>query len=115
MAFLLMAVMPAMEPPADVERVTVDNPHEWPAGVEVAGGERDGWVGLGAVERQASETFEDVLDQGGQWAFRFSYAGVAGGEVALPRADLDRRGWKITVPDTFAERMRAAGLAPSGG
>ncbi len=114
-AFLMLALMSAIEPPAHVSRITIDNPHEWAATVVVAGDETDGWMGLGTVERQASHTFEEVLDQGDQWRFRFSYGGADGGEVAMSRSDLERRAWKVVVPDTFADRMRAAGVSPTRG
>lgn len=115
MAFLVLALMSAMESPPHVGRITIDNPHGWAASVEVAASERDGWVGVRTVEPEGSQTFEEVLDQGDQWRFRFSYGGAAGGELVISRSELDRRGWNIAVPDTFPDRMRAAGLTPTGG
>ena len=112
---LLLAVMSATNSPARVGHLTIDNPHEWTATVEVAAVDRDGWVGLGTVDRKASQRFEEVLDQGSQWRFRFSYAGTDGGELTLSRSELERRGWNLAVPDTFRDRMRAAGLIPSRG
>ncbi len=114
LAFVLLVMMPALESPAHVGHVTVDNPHEWAVSVEVAGEKRDSWVGLGTVDRQSSHTFEEVLDQGPRWRFRFSYGGADGGELTISREELERGGWKLTVPDTFPDRMRAAGLSPSG-
>ncbi len=116
LAFVLLVMMPALDSPAHVGQITIDNPHEWPASVDVAGAEQpDGWVGLGAVDGQASHTFQEVLDQGPHWRFRFSYGGAEGGELDMSRSELERRGWKLAVPDTFPDHMRAAGLAPSGG
>ena len=115
-AFSALALMSAVDSPARVSRVTIDNPHEWAATVEVAGvGSGDGWLGLGMVGRQTRQAFEEVLDQGSQWRFRFSYAGTDGGELTLSRSELERRGWNLAVPDTFRDRMRAAGLTPSRG
>jgi hypothetical protein len=54
-----------------------------------------------------------VIDQGEQWVFRFTYGGVDGGELVVPRTELEASGWKVTVPQQFAERMRAAGVGPS--
>jgi hypothetical protein len=112
---IAFTVMTAAGSPGHVERVTVDNPHEWAASIEMAAVEKGGWVGLGTVDRQMSHTFEEVLDQCRQWRFRFSYGGADGGEVAISRSELERRGWRVEISNTFAERMQAAGLAPSGG
>jgi hypothetical protein len=106
-------VFAASRLPSYVDNVTVANPHQWDVGVEVAGAERDGWLGLGSVDRTASHEFQQVIDQGQQWVFRFSYAGVDGGELVVPRSELEASGWKVTVPEQFAERMRAAGVGPS--
>ncbi|MDP8991479.1 MAG: hypothetical protein M3N31_00210 [Actinomycetota bacterium] len=114
-AFLALALMSALDSPHRVSRVTIDNPHEWAATVEVAAVGEDDWLGLGTVGRQARQEFEGVLDQGRQWRFRFWYAGTQGGELTISRSELDDRGWTLTVPDSFPERMRAAGLAPTGG
>ena len=115
LAFVILFVMPAMESPPHLARITIDNPHEWPASVEVTGTGQGGWVGLGTVERQVSHTFHEVLDHGDQWRFRFSYAGTPGADLTISRSELDQRDWTVTIPDAFGERMRAAGLAPSGG
>ena len=114
-ALLALPLTSALDSPARVSRVTIDNPHQWAASVEVAGVGGKGWLGLGTVGRQARQGFEEILDQGSQWRFRFSYAGTQGGELTISRSELDGRGWVLTVPASFAERMRAAGLAPTGG
>ena len=54
---IAFAVMTAAGSPGHVARVTVDNPHEWAASVEVAAVGEGGWVGLGTVDRQTSHTF----------------------------------------------------------
>ncbi len=100
--------------PSYVDGVTVVNPHQWDVGVDVTGAERDGWLGMGTVDRTASHGFEQVIDQGEKWVFRFSYAGLDGGELVLARSELEASGWKVAVPEQFAEHMRAAGVGPSG-
>ena len=99
--------------PSYVDAITVVNPHQWDAEADVTGAGRDGWFGMGSVERTDSHTFEQVIDQGEQWVFRFTYGGVDGGELVVPRTELEASGWKVTVPEQFAERMRAAGVGPS--
>lgn len=115
LVLVLAVLVSATETPGHIESITITNPHQWSAGVEAAGEDRKGWVGIGVVDATATQTFGKILDQGRVWAFRFSYAGVGGGELVVPRADLQRSGWKITLPDEFAERMRAAGVGPSAG
>ena len=114
-ALLALALASAVDSPARISSVTIDNPHEWAATVEVAVVAGDGWLGLGTVGRQARQRFVEVLDQGRQWRFRFSYAGTEGGELTISRSELVARGWSLTVPESFPQRMRAAGLAPTGG
>ena len=99
--------------PAYVDDITVVNPHQWDVGVEVTGAEREGWLVMGTVDRGASHDFEHVIDQGAQWVFRFTYGGVDGGELVVPRSELETSGWKVSVPEQFAQRMRAAGMSPS--
>ena len=99
--------------PSYVDDITVVTPHQWDVVVDVTGTEREGWLVMGTVDRGSSHAFEHVIDQGQQWVFRFSYGGVDGGELVLPRTELETGGWKVSVPEQFAERMRAAGMSPS--
>lgn len=112
---VLAMLLWATRTPGHVPSITIENPHQWSSAVEAAGESRPGWLGIGAVDATATKTFGEVLDQGPIWVFRFSYAGVDGGELAVSRADLQRGGWKVTIPSEFAERMRAAGLPASAG
>lgn len=107
-AVLLVAV-PALRLPAHVDEVTIDNPHEWPASIEVTDQDRDGWVGVGTVGRESEHGFLEVLDQGEVWIFRFSYAGNAV-ELRVSGARLERNDWQVSVPPEFAETLRAAGV-----
>jgi hypothetical protein len=95
--------------PAHVDRIVVDNPHAWGVTVAVSDGEAHGWVGVGRVPRERTQTFGQVLDPGDVWTVRFAYGGV---EVALrvQRAELARAGWRVVVPDELAERLQTAGV-----
>jgi hypothetical protein len=99
--------------PSYVARLTVVNDTQYNVNVEVTGGAHDGWLDLGSVSRERTRTLEQIVDQGERWVFRFSYAGVAAGEVALDRTELSRQGWRLTVPVEVGERLREAGLRPS--
>ncbi len=111
-ALLLVVVVAVLVPegrtPGHIESITITNPHQWPASVEAAGGDRQGWTAIGAVDAAGTQAFGELLDQGRVWVFRFSYAGVDAGELVISRADLEGSGWRITVPAEFADRLRAA-------
>ena len=110
---VLVAARLTNDEPALVRRLTVENPTPYFVNVEVSGAERDSWIELGSFGRERSRTVEELVDQGRQWVFRFSYAGVEGGELVVSRDRLVGDGWRITVPPEVTERLRAAGLAES--
>jgi hypothetical protein len=109
----VVKLAPTMSQPAVVARVTIINPTDYQMNVDVAGGRRDGWFDLATVGRGRTTTVEEVADVGRQWLFRFSYGGVAAGELAVSRSELMAGGWTITVPDEAMQRLRAAALSPS--
>jgi hypothetical protein len=97
-----------------VDRVTVINPTPYELNVEAGGAGEETGVLLGTVPREQTKSFEDVLDQGEVWTFRFSAADRPGGEITVTRDDLARGQWKLTVPGAVADRLGAAGAAPAG-
>lgn len=110
---LLRLVLPALRLPAYADAVTISNPHVWHAEVDVGRPDGSRWIGLGHVGREATRTFRSVIDPGEEWMFRFAYGGTVRSQVVVSRAELERAGWKLTIPDEFAERMRAAGETPT--
>lgn len=108
-----IAVFQALRMPQVVPHLTIVNPHDWWANVEVAGPGGSSWMPLLGVSRQGERQLLEVYDQGSSWRFRFSYANVEGGELTLSRHDLAAANWTIRVPDQFAERMRQAAVPPS--
>lgn len=102
----------AIRSPSFVRQVTVDNPTVYNLEVDVSDGRR-GWVGLGAIAREETQTFLEVIDHGDTWVFRFAYAGVDGGQVTVRREELARSRWRVRVPDEVQARLAAAGLEPS--
>ena len=108
----LLAVRMTADRPSFVAELTVVNPTVYKIDVEVQGdGPRR--LELGSVRREQSSTYEDVIDQGARWVFRFSYGGVPGGELAVSRAQLEADEWRVVVPGDVGERLRLAGLRPS--
>jgi hypothetical protein len=105
----LLVAASGLRLPAHVDQVMIDNPHEWPAHIQVTD-DRDGWVGVGTVGRETEQGFLEVVDQGDVWIFLFSYASEAV-ELRVSGAQLEDDDWRVTVPDGFAEALRARGVA----
>jgi hypothetical protein len=93
--------------PAHVEELAIDNPHPWPAHVQVTDADRGRWLGIGTIGRGTEKNFLDTGDQGELWIFRFSYAGESV-ELRVPASKLEDDDWRLTVPETFAENLHAA-------
>ena len=81
--------------------------------VGLAGDAGESALPLGSVDRATFLALNDVLDQGGNWVFHFSYGGVDAAELRLTRAELAAADWTVTVPATVAGRLRDAGLQPT--
>ncbi len=99
--------------PSYVRQVTIVNPTAYQLEVDVGAPGANRVVGLGAIHREGSRTVEEVIDQGDQWVFRFSYGRQAAGELAAPRSQLEQDGWRITVPPEVGDRLGEAGIPPS--
>ena len=98
---------------ATYRTLTVENPSQYIVNIEVTSASRDGWFDVGSVKRENRQTFEELVDPGEQWMFRFSYGGIHGGELMVSRDRLAHDGWAITVPAEVTERLREAGLSES--
>jgi hypothetical protein len=103
----------AISTPGFIDQVTIDNPDVHNVEIDVGDADRDRWLGLGTVPREASGTFQSVIDQGDTWVFRFQYGGVDGGEVVMSRDDLEGNRWRVRVPQEVGARLTQAGLGPS--
>lgn len=112
-AALFWAVQRLTPSASFVKRVAVVNPTPYHLEVEVIGSNRTNSVTLGAIGREQTRTFEEILDQGHEWTFRFTSGYSDGGETKISRKDLAAAHWKITVPEAVAERLSLAGVPPS--
>ncbi|HZQ77708.1 MAG TPA: hypothetical protein VFE55_10290 [Acidimicrobiia bacterium] len=110
---LVLAAQQFLPSPATTRRITVDNPTPFHLEIDADGTGSARAVTVGAIGREQAKTFDGVIDQGGQWIFRFSSGGTDGGEMRVSRAQLEANGWKITVADDVARRLQAAGVPPS--
>jgi len=99
--------------PALVPRVTAVNPGEYQVNVDVGRAGHAGSTDLGTLDREATKVLEEIADQGPTWVFRFSYGKMPVGELTVSRIQLERDGWKFTVPPEVTGHLRAAGRPPS--
>ena len=97
---------------AHVERITFVNNGDFPATVEVSDQDRSGWVDIGIAPSNEETSFEEVIDQGQTWVFRFGYAGKHQEELEVTRSDLERDGWTVEVPAEFEAALRELGVSP---
>jgi hypothetical protein len=110
---IAVALLPGMQLPALVSRVTVANPTLYGVEVDVTSAPQDAWLGLGGFPPESSRDSFQIIDQGRNWLFRFSYGGQEIGRMAMSRAELQRSQWRVTVPAELGDRLEAAGLTPS--
>lgn len=108
-----VALLPGMRMPTFVRRLTVSNPTPYGIEVEVTTAQRDGWLGVGGFPPGSTRAVDQVIDQGGNWVFRFTYGGQDVGQIALSRAELKRTNWRVTIPAELGDRLAAAGLPRS--
>ena len=99
--------------PSYVPRLTIDNPTLYQVQVHVLPPGENATLALGAPPREQIHTVEQVIDQGAAWEFRFSYGRHDAGSITVSRDQLERDGWRITVPPEVGERLREAGFTPS--
>lgn len=96
-----------------MDRITIVNPTPYDLDVEVSGQDRDGWLPVAIVEAGEEDVVPGVSDQGEVWIFRFRHLGDPVGELSLTRAELERSGWRVEVPNEVAERLQELGRPPS--
>jgi hypothetical protein len=96
--------------PARVDRLTLSN--QGTSDVTVAVGSAAGDGGrqlLGTVAPDGRQEVDDLVDQGRQWQFSFSSAGIDLGTVTVARAELARDGWTFTIPAQVLDRLSRTG------
>ena len=100
-------------PPPTVDRIVIANPTDYLLGVQVTRRDLDGWLPVTLVEPRSESVAQEVIDQGEVWIFRFLHWGDEVGEFSVTRAELERNGWRVTVPEQVEERLRNLGRPPS--
>lgn len=92
--------------------VTVVNHTEYEITVEVSAGDGDR-TPLLTLDRDATDTTEEVADQGPRWTFWFSSAGIDAGSLRISRGELQAKNWRVEVPSSVATRLQTAGVGPA--
>lgn len=92
-----------------VPRVEIENPTQYPAGVDVRGA-TGGWLPLTTVRAGETREVREVLDQGHSWTFRFAYSDVAV-DLSVDRKTLADADWRVEVPAELGERLRDQGVS----
>ena len=90
--------------------VTVTNPTDYIVNVHVRPGDGGGGHGIGILVPGSTRTFREVPDQGEQWRFDFTYAGIEGASILIPRARVAAA--VIEVPGEVEVKFAEAGLRP---
>jgi hypothetical protein len=89
--------------------VSVQNPTEYAMLVEVSGA-HGGWLPIGTIDRHASTSFGQVYDVGDAWRFRVTSQAHDGGTFRLSRAQLERSGWHVRIPQHIVDALRSDGI-----
>lgn len=111
-SIMMIPVLRMLEQPAAIDALTVDNPSAYDLSIDVGGGDGKGWMTVGTARRRATTTFQEIIDQGGIWTFRFAAQGVDGGAIEVSRAELERNGWRLRIPESVSEGLRSQGAPP---
>ncbi len=106
---VVLFAVPRLDSPHLVDRLVVENLTGYDISIDVTDHRRRGWVALGTAQRSTTSTFEEIVDQGEEWIFRFSAQGKDGGEVQLSRQHLERDRWRMRLPAEVGERLEVDG------
>lgn len=110
-AFVLAAS--ALGPIAYVDRLTVENTTPFRVNVALAAEGRPGVLDLGTAPREGTLVLQEVADPGSRWIVHVSYAGTSAGDLVVTRSSLSDAGWRLEIPPSFGDRLRAQGFVPS--
>lgn len=105
-----LALLAAACNPARVQ-LTVRNPTAYPVNVEFTGTKLEGWVPLGLVLAGREKVFQEVLDAGEEWSFRFVHLDVDE-QLTMDRTRLADSGWTVVVAESFGAKLQSAGIRP---
>ncbi len=88
---------PVLDPPATVDFVVV-NPSAAAVTVVVSDGSPPE-LPIATIDPGEERPVQEVLDQGETWTVTYRIAGEVVGEETVARADLERQGFRLRVPE----------------
>lgn len=97
--------------PGHVAEITVANPTDHAAFVEVTGDDEGGWLRLGRISPGSERAFGEVVDFGERWTFRFVHPEHRE-EITVGREELVGNDWRVDVPARYGERLDELGVEP---
>jgi hypothetical protein len=112
-AWLLVFPTGLLDMPFTIDRLTVDNPTVYDISLAVSDADGESWLPVLIVDRESTAWTTNVIDQGDIWRFRVRSQGRAGGELTIPRAELEAAGFRLTLPSEVGERLARYGAPPS--
>lgn len=104
----IVLVTRLLDEPSFVDALVVENPTQYDVRIQVTDSERSGWMSIGMARRAETSTFEQIIDQGEEWIFRFRAQGVEGGELRVRRSELANDDWRLRIPPASARSCRRA-------
>jgi hypothetical protein len=107
--FAIVATAVAMQNPARVPDVIIDNETPYDLTIKVSDEDGDVWMAFALVNAHSQSIVRAPNDQGRVWTFSYG----AGGEYPIDRSALQEAGWRIRVPASVPQRLEAAGIAPA--
>jgi len=106
----LLVSLRMVDGPSFVPRVTFVNHTSLDVDVDTSASQRDGWTPAGVADGDGTTSFQEVIDHGDTWWFRFSEGGRS---VVFPvsRSRLAADGWRVEIPSSFGTRLATRGQA----
>jgi hypothetical protein len=95
--------------PSRTPDITVENDTPYDVTIKVSDRNGDDWMGFALVDARSEVVVGAPIDHGSEWILSYG----VGGESTISRAELERAGWRMRVPDAVGDRLAAAGVAPS--
>jgi hypothetical protein len=110
---VIVAASHLLAGPSFIPRITVVNGTDYALDVDATKAGHQGWLPIGTARQHSTTVFEQVADEGDQWVFRFRTEGIDGGELRVSRTALEQARWRIEVPTSVADQLKAAGATPT--
>jgi len=109
-ALILLLVVIAghvLSAPTKVPLLTVQNPTGYDVTVSAGSTPTGAVTDIGVVGAGSTLSFDDVINEGGNWYFHLGAQGLDLGVVHRTRAQLSGDGWRLTIDQNLDQRVQA--------